>query len=61
MSERSGYEAIINPLHIKKQTLNQGFTNSKSLHYYASLNMPQKIGSFGIPSSKCVWQDCITW
>lgn len=36
----------------------QGFTNSKSLHCYASIQIPQEIGSACILSSKSVARLC---
>jgi hypothetical protein len=38
--------------------LDQVSTNSKSLHYYASLQTPQEIGSSCIISSKSMAQMC---
>ena len=58
ISEGSECEAIVNSLHIMKQMLDQVFTKSKSLHCYASLQIPQEIVSSCILSSKSVARLC---
>jgi hypothetical protein len=58
ISEGSEYEAIVNSLHIMKQMLDQVFINTKSLHCYTSLQIPQEIGSSCILSSKSVARLC---
>lgn len=50
----SEYEATVNSVHTMKQMPKQGFTNSKSLHCYASIQIAQEIGSTCIFSSKSV-------